>query len=205
MKALLINGSPHANGNTAIALKAIEQVFTENNVEVTTLHVGDKQLCGCFGCGACAKLGRCIHDDIVNEAAEAFAEADCLIVGSPVHYASPTGAVVSFMDRLFMCAQCDKRMKVGAAVAVARRAGTTATFDVLNKYFTISGMPVVSSNYWNNLHGGAQGDALQDEEGLQTMRTLARNALFLMRSIELGKKEFGLPEAEKKIKTNYIR
>lgn len=205
MKALLINGSPHANGNTALALKEIEKVFTDNGIEVETIQVGSKDIRGCIGCGKCSREGKCVFDDLVNGVAPKFEEADCLILGSPVYYASPNGTLISFLDRLFYSTSFDKRMKVGAAVVVARRGGTTASFDVLNKYFMISGMPVVSGQYWNILHGGSQGEVVQDEEGMQNMRTLANNAVFLMKSIALGKKEFDLPEKEPTKWTNFIR
>lgn len=205
MNALLINGSPHPNGNTARALKEIEKIFVENGIETRIVNVGNQPVSGCSGCYACVKTGECVKKDIVAEVAPLFEKADCLIVGTPVHYASPCGTVISFMDRLFYSSHADKRFKVGASVAVARRGGTTASLEVLDKYFTISGMPIVPSCYWNIAHGNLPGDIEKDEEGLQTMRTLARNAVFLMKSIALGKEAYGLPEPEKKIKTNFIR
>lgn len=205
MKVLLINGSPHAKGNTALALAEMEKIFAENGVETERVHVGNKAVRGCIACGRCYEAGQCVFDDIVNETAPKFEAADGLVVASPVYYASANGTLVSFLDRLFFSTGFDKTMKVGAAVTVARRSGTTATFDGLNKYFTISGMPVASSQYWNNLHGREQGEAAQDGEGLQTMRTLARNMTFLMKSIALGKEAFGLPEAEPWIPTHFIR
>lgn len=205
MKVLMINGSPRVDGNTAIALKEMEKAFEKNGIEVETVQIGNKAIRGCIACGTCAKKGQCVFDDAVNEVAPKFAEADGLVVASPVYYASPNGTLVSFLDRLFYSCHCDKRMKVGAAVAVARRGGLSATFDELNKYFTINSMPVAASNYWNSVHGGAKGDAEQDAEGLQTVRVLAENMSFLMKSIALGKEQIGLPEAEPKQYTNFIR
>lgn len=205
MKVLMINGSPHAKGNTAIALAEMQKVFAEEGIETEILHVGNQAIRGCIACNSCAKNGKCVFDDAVNVAAEKLQEADGLVVGTPVYYASANGTLVSFLDRLFYSASFDKRMKVGAAVAVARRGGLTATFDELNKYFTISGMPVASSQYWNGVHGTAPGEAEQDAEGLQIMRTLARNMSFLMKSIVLGKEHYGLPPKEPRVGTNFIR
>lgn len=205
MKVLIINGSPRKDGNTTMAIKEMEKIFAESGVEFETMQIGDQDIRGCKACGACKKLGRCIFNDAVNEAAPKFKEADGLVIASPVYYASANGTLVSFMDRLFQSAPIDKTMKVGASIAVARRGGCSATFDELNKYFTIAGMPVASSQYWNSVHGGAKGEAEQDLEGLQTMRTLARNMVFLMRSIELGKEKYGLPEKEEHAWTNFIR
>ncbi|HAN41968.1 MAG TPA: flavodoxin family protein [Sphaerochaeta sp.] len=205
MKVLIINGSPRKDGNTTMAIKEMEKIFAESGVEFETMQIGDQDIRGCKACGACKKLGRCIFNDAVNEAAPKFKEADGLVIASPVYYASANGTLVSFMDRLFQSAPVDKTMKVGASIAVARRGGCSATFDELNKYFTIAGMPVASSQYWNSVHGGAKGEAEQDIEGLQTMRTLARNMVFLMRSIELGKEKYGLPEKEEHAWTNIIR
>jgi multimeric flavodoxin WrbA len=205
MKVLLINGSPKRDGNTALALREMEQIFSQEGVEVETIHVGTQDIRGCIACGGCFRQGKCVFDDLVNDVAEKFREADGLVVASPVYYASPNATLIALLDRLFYSSRFDKRMKVGASVAVARRGGCSATFDMLNKYFTISGMPVASSQYWNSVHGGAPGDAQQDAEGLQTMRTLARNMTFLMKSIALGKQQFGLPEVEKREVTNFIR
>lgn len=205
MKVLMINGSPKANGNTAHALAQMRQIFEEYGVEVEYLHVGNKEIRGCVGCGTCYKAGKCFMDDIVNETAQKFEECDGMVIGSPVYYAAANGTLVSFLNRLFYSTRFDKRMKVGASVAVARRGGCSATFDQLNKYFTIAGMPVASSQYWNSVHGAKPGEAEDDEEGLQTMRTLAHNMVFLMRSIELGKEKYGLPEREKPARTNFIR
>lgn len=205
MKVLMINGSPRVGGNTAVALKEMEKAFLKNGIEVETMQIGNKAIRGCIACGTCNKKGRCVFDDEVNEAAAKFVEADGLVIASPVYYASANGTLITFLDRLFMSCKCDKRMKVGASVAIARRGGLSATFDEMNKYFTISSMPVVSSNYWNSVHGGAPGQAEQDEEGLQTVRVLADNMSFLIKSIALGKEQFGLPEAEQKVFTNFIR
>ena len=205
MKVLMINGSPRKDGNTAIALKEMEKAFEKNGIEVETMQIGNQAIRGCIACGTCATKGQCVFDDAVNEAAPKFAEADGLVIASPVYYASANGTLVSFLDRLFYSCKCDKRMKVGASVAVARRGGLSATFDELNKYFTINSMPVAASNYWNSVHGGAKGDAEQDAEGLQTVRVLAENMSFLMKSIALGKEQIGLPEAEQKMYTNFIR
>ena len=207
MKVLLINGSPHAKGSTFTALNEAALTLEKEGIETEILHVGNQAIRGCIACGKCREIGRCIFDDAVNEAAKKFAEADGLIVGSPVYYASANGTLISFLDRLFYSTsrQFDKTMKVGAAVVSARRGGNTATFDELNKYFTICGMPVVSSQYWNQIHGNNADEAVQDAEGMQTMRTLGRNMAFLMKSIALGKEAFGLPKTEEKVATNFIR
>ena len=205
MKVLILNGSPKDNGNTALALREMMPIFEEAGIEVDYVHVGHLTIKGCTGCAACFKLGKCVQDDIVNVVSEKFKECDGMIVASPVYYASANGALVALLDRLFYSTRIDKRMKVGASVAVARRGGCSATFDQLNKYFTISGMPVASSQYWNMLHGAKAGEVTQDAEGLQTVRTLARNMAFLMKSIALGKERYGLPEKEKRCATNFIR
>lgn len=205
MKVLLINGSPKASGNTALALKEMASIFAEQGIETETIHVGNKPIRGCVACNGCEKKGKCVFDDMVNEVAPKFEAADGIVVGSPVYYAGPNATVTAFMDRLFYSTSFDKTMKVGACAVVCRRGGASATFDRLNKYFTISGMPVASSRYWNSVHGMAPGEAEQDEEGLRTMRTLARNMAFLMKSIALGKEAFGLPEVEQGPVTNFIR
>ena len=205
MKVLLINGSPKSNGNTAAALREMEAVFASEQIETEILHVGNQAIRGCIGCGKCAEAGRCVFDDLVNEAAPKFEACDGLVAGSPVYYASANATLVAFLTRLFYSTHFDKTMKVGAAVVAARRGGLSATFDELNKFFTISGMPVASSQYWNSIHGAAPGEASQDAEGLQTMRTLARNMTFLMRSIALGKERYGLPQRESFQRTNFIR
>ena len=205
MKVLLINGSPHSEGNTAIALKEMAAVFEKNGIETEMIQVGNQAIRGCVACGGCGAKGACVFDDIVNEVAPKFEAADGLVIGSPVYYASANGTLISFLDRLFYSSGFDKTMKVGASVTIARRGGCSATFDELNKYFTISGMPVASGNYWNSVHGRVPGEAAQDQEGLQTMRVLANNMSFLIKSIALGKETFGLPEKEEKIATHFIR
>ena len=205
MKVLMLSGSPKDKGNTALALAEMEKVFLAEGIEVVTVQVGNQAVRGCIACGGCSKTGKCVFDDVVNEIAPIFREADGLVVGSPVYYASANATLVAVLDRLFYSTGFDKTMKVGASIVVARRGGCSATFDELNKYFTISGMPVASSQYWNSIHGGAPGEAKEDAEGLQTMRTLARNMAFLMKSIALGKEKYGLPEKEPRQVTNYIR
>ncbi len=205
MKVLMINGSPHAKGNTYLALHEMEKVFAEEEIETEILHIGNKDIRGCIACNSCAKNETCVFDDPVNETASKFEECDGLVVASPVYYASANATLVAFLDRLFYSTPFDKTMKVGASVVAARRGGLSSTFDELNKYFTISGMPVASSQYWNSIHGREQGEAQQDPEGLQTMRTLARNMSFLMKSIALGKEKYGLPEKEAPSFTNFVR
>ena len=205
MKVLMINGSPRPNGNTSLALREMEAVFMAEGIETEIVQVGNKAIRGCIACGKCAEKGRCVFDDAVNEIAPKFEACDGLVVGSPVYFASANATLVAFLTRLFFSTPFDKTMKVGAAVVAARRGGLSATFDELNKFFTISGMPVASSQYWNSVHGREPGQAAQDAEGLQTMRTLARNMTFLMRSIELGKEKYGLPERETPQRTNFIR
>ena len=205
MKVLLINGSPRPKGNTAIALQEMEKIFAEQGIEVETIRVGHRDVRGCIACGRCKDTGRCAFDDVVNEIAQKFFECDGLVVGSPVYYASANATLVAVLDRLFFSAKFDKTMKVGAAVCSARRGGLTATFDELNKYFFISGMPVASGQYWNGVHGNSADEVKKDEEGMQMMRTLARNMSFLIKSIKLGKERFGLPEKEPHLWTNFIR
>lgn len=205
MKVLMVNGSPRSNGNTAIALNEMAGVFSKEGIETELVHIGNKDIRGCIACGSCMKSGKCVFDDIVNETAPKFEECEGVVIGSPVYYASANGTLISFLDRLFYSTPFDKTMKVGASVVVARRGGLSATFDEMNKYFTICGMPVASSQYWNSVHGREAGEAEQDGEGLQTMRTLARNMSFLMKSIALGREQFGLPEKEERISTHFIR
>lgn len=205
MRVLLVNGSPHANGSTYTALHEMEQIFLENGIETEMLHVGNQHIRGCIACGSCYKTGTCVFDDMVNEAAKKFEACDGIVVGSPVYYASANATLIAFLDRLFYSTRFDKTMKVGASVVSARRGGLSSTFDELNKYFTISGMPVASGQYWNSIHGNNAAEAVQDLEGLQIMRTLARNMSFLMKSIQLGKETFGLPEKEARVGTNFIR
>lgn len=205
MKVLMINGSPHAKGNTAIALEEMRKVFEAEGVETELLHIGNKDIRSCIACGTCFKKGSCVFEDEVNAAAEKFKACDGLVVGSPVYYASANATLVAFLTRLFYSTPFDKTMKVGAAVVAARRGGLSAAFDELNKFFTISGMPVASGQYWNSIHGREQGEAAQDAEGLQSMRTLARNMTFLMKSIALGKEKYGLPEKKPFKRTNFVR
>lgn len=205
MKVLMINGSPRANGNTATALHEMEKIFTQEGVETEILHVGNKDIRGCIGCRKCRETGKCVFDDLVNETAPKFEACDGLVVGSPVYYASANATLVAFITRLFYSTSFDKTMKVGASVVAARRGGLSTTFDELNKFFTISGMPVASGQYWNSIHGAAPGEAAGDAEGMQGMRTLARNMTFLMRGIALAKDQYGLPEKEPTQFTNFIR
>ena len=204
MKVLMINGSPHTNGATMRALEEMKNIFVSNNIDVEIITVGNKDIRGCIACTKCYDTGKCAFNDIVNDLSIKFEECDGLVIGSPVYYASANGTLISALDRLFYSTRFDKRMKVGASVAVARRGGITSTHDELNKYFTISGMPIASGQYWNGFYGSYDGED-QDLEGLQQMRTLANNMVFLMKSIALGKKEFGLPDREKSIRTNFIR
>lgn len=205
MKVLIINGSPRVGGNTALAVNEMTKIFAEEGIEADVMQIGAKAIRGCIACGKCSELGKCIFDDEVNEAAKKFEEADGLVIASPVYYASANGTLISFLDRLFYSSNFDMSMKVGASVVCARRGGCSATFDELNKYFTISNMPIASSQYWNSIHGRAKGEADLDEEGKQTMRTLARNMSFLMKSVALGKEKFGLPKKEDRVATNFIR
>ena len=205
MKVLMINGSPRPNGNTALALGEMEKIFTQEGIETELLHVGNKDIRGCIACTKCRTTGKCVFDDLVNEAAPKLEACDGLVVGSPVYYAAANATLTAFLTRLFYSTGFSKSMKVGAAVVAARRGGLSATFDELNKFFTISGMPIASSQYWNCVHGAAPGEAAQDAEGMQTMRTLARNMVFLMRGIALAKEQYGLPEKEAPARTNFIR
>ena len=205
MKVLLLNGSPKANGNTALALQEMAAVFAKEGIEAEIIHVGNKDIRGCVACGSCGRLGKCVFDDVVNEVAAKFEAADGLVIGSPVYYAGANATVMALLQRLFYSSHFDKTMKVGASVVVARRGGCSATYDEINKFFGISGMPIAPSQYWNSVHGGAPGQAAQDEEGMQTMRTLARNMAFLMKAIALGKEQYGLPEKERHAWTNFIR
>lgn len=205
MKILMLNGSPRANGNTALALGEMEKVFAAEGLETELIQVGNRDIRSCIACNRCGELGRCVFDDLVNEIAPKFEACDGLVVGSPVYYASANATLVALLTRLFYSTSFDKTMKVGACVAAARRGGLTATFDELNKFFTISGMPVAASQYWNGVHGAQPGEAAGDAEGLQTMRTLARNMSFLVKSIALGREKYGLPEREAAQVTNFIR
>ena len=205
MNVLMINGSPRKGGNTALALGEMERVFQGEGMETETIQIGGQDLRGCIACGFCMHNGRCVLDDLVNQVAPKFEACDGLVIASPVYYGSANGTLISFLDRLFYSTHFDKGMKVGAAVVAARRGGLSATFDELNKFFTIAGMPVASSCYWNSIHGRLPGEALQDAEGLRVMRTLARNMTFLMKSIALGREAYGLPEKEVPARTNFIR
>ena len=205
MKVLLINGSPKEKGNTAFALEQMAEVFAEQGIETEMIHVGNLLIRGCQGCGACYKIGHCVIDDIVNETAVKLAEADGMVVGSPVYYASPNGTLLSFLDRLFYSCSADLRMKVGASIVCARRGGTTAAMDVLNKYFTISEMPVASSTYWNIIHGAKPGQAAQDPEGIRTMRNLAKNMSYMIKAFAAARDTVELPAPEPKAFTNFIR
>ncbi len=205
MKVLILNGSPRKNGNTSIALNEVKKTLEQENIEVEMIQVGNMDISGCKGCLYCKEHGKCVKNDIVNELAVKLEQADGLVVGSPVYYAAANGTLVCLLNRLFYSTKFNKSMKVGASVAVARRGGCSATFDELNKYFTISGMPIASSQYWNSVHGRAPGDAENDGEGLQTMRTMAKNMAFLIKSIALGKEKYGLPEKEAPIMTSFIK
>ncbi|MBQ9531440.1 MAG: flavodoxin family protein [Eubacterium sp.] len=205
MKVVIINGSPRAQGNTSIAIDEMVKVFKSENVETEIYQIGNKNIRGCIACGACMPTGRCAFNDVVNEISASFEEADGLVIATPVYYANANATLIACLDRMFYSSHFDKTMKVGASVVCARRGGLSATYDQLNKYFSISSMPIVSSNYWNSIHGRMPGEAINDPEGLQTMRLLATNMVFLMKSIALGKKEYGLPDKEDKIFTHFIR
>ncbi len=205
MKVLMLNGSPHANGNTYTALHEMEKVFADQKIETEIIQVGNQAVRSCVACGSCGQKGACVFNDLVNVIAPKFERCDGLVVGSPVYYASANATLVACLTRLFYSTHFDKTMKVGASVVAARRGGLSAAFDELNKFFTISGMPVASGQYWNSIHGRTPGEASQDAEGLQGMRTLARNMAFLMKSIALGKEQYGLPEKEAPQRTNFIR
>lgn len=205
MNVLMINGSPRKDGNTTIAVNEMVKIFESENIEVEVVQVGTMDIRGCIACGSCHKTGKCVFDDIVNTLHDKLAAADGVVIASPVYYASANGSLISLLDRLFYSNRSDLTMKVGASIAIARRGGASATFDELNKYFTISGMPIVSSYYWNSVHGRDKGEAVEDVEGLYTMRMLAKNMVFLMKSIALGKNEYGMPEREIRKATNFIR
>lgn len=202
-KVLLINGSPKSNGCTYTALKEMVKVFDSEGVEAEIVHIGSKDIRGCIGCGKCSQEGKCVFNDIVNETAPKFEAADALVVGSPVYYASPNGTLISFLDRLFYSTPFSKHMKIGASVVNCRRGGNTASFDVLNKYFSISNMPVAPSTYWNMTHGFTPDDVLKDKEGLQTMRNLAKNIAFMIKAFSEAKDKYGLPNIEKTERTSF--
>lgn len=205
MKVMMVNGSPHPNGNTATALAEMDKIFKTEGIETELVHIGIKPIRGCIACRACATKGKCVFDDAVNETAKLFEECDGLVVGTPVYYASANATTIAYLDRLFFSTHFDKTMKVGAAVVISRRGGSSSTFDEMNKYFSICGMPIATSQYWNMAYGREQGEAAKDAEGMQTMRVLARNMTFLMRSIALGKEKYGMPEKEEWVATNFIR
>ena len=205
MKVLIVNGSPRIKGNTTIAVNEMVKEFDIQGIETEIMHIGNQDIRGCIACGTCAKKGQCVFDDAVNKAAPVFEEADGLVIATPVYYASANATIIAFLDRLFYSTGFDKTMKVGASVVVARRGGLSSTFDEMNKYFTISGMPVASAEYWNSVHGREAGDAAFDAEGLYNMRVLARNMSFLMKSIALGKEKYGLPEREEHQWTHFVR
>ena len=202
-KVLLINGSPKPNGCIYTALNEMVKIFNNENIEAEILHIGNKDIRGCIACNRCKQEGKCVFDDIVNATAEKFEKADGLVIGSPVYYASPNGTLISFLDRLFYSTPFSKHMKVGASVVNCRRGGNTASFDVLNKYFSISGMPVVSSTYWNMTHGFTPDDVQKDKEGLQTMRNLARDMAFMINAIKDAKEKYGLPEQQREFITSF--
>lgn len=205
MKVLLINGSPREKGNTQIALEEMIKVFEQENIEVELVHLGQQAIRGCIACMSCKKTGHCVFNDVVNEVAKKFEECDALVVGTPVYYGSANATLIAFLTRLFYSTSFDKTMKVGASVVVARRGGISSTYDEINKFFAISGMPIASSQYWNAIHGRTPGEVQEDLEGLQTMRVLARNVSFLVKSIHDGKEKYGLPEKESFQATNFIR
>jgi multimeric flavodoxin WrbA len=211
MKVLLVNGGPHKEGCTYTALEEISKTLNKEGIDTEIFWVGNKPISGCIACKTCSTKGECVFDDVVNEFVEKAVKADGFIFGTPVHYASATGAITSFMDRAFYSASCGKNKdaflyKPAAAICSARRAGTTATYDQLNKYFGISQMPIISSRYWNMVHGGNPEEVKQDKEGMQIMRILGRNMAYFLKCIEAGKKAgIKLPEAEKTEFTNFIR
>ena len=202
-KVILLNGSPHAHGCTATALLEMIKVFESEGIETELIQVGTKNIRGCIACGTCGKNGKCVFDDLVNEVAPKFEAADGLVIGSPVYYGSPNGNLLSFLDRLFYSTSFSKHMKVGASVVSCRRGGNSASFDVLNKYFTISSMPVASSTYWNQVHGFTAEDVKKDLEGLQTMRNLARSMSFMIKAFADAKEKYGYPELEKNAFTSF--
>lgn len=205
MKVLGINGSPRKDGNTTLALNEMKKIFDQEEIEFEIVHIGSKDIRGCIACNQCGKIGKCVFNDIVNELASKFEKSDGLVIASPVYYASANATLIACLDRLFYSTPFDKTMKVGASVVCARRGGCSATFDELNKFFTISNMPIASSQYWNSIHGREIGEAAQDEEGRQTLRVLARNMSFLIKSIALGREKYGLPEQENWTPTHFIR
>lgn len=204
-KVLILNGSPRENGNIALALNEMKQVFDELGVSYDYYQLGKMDIRGCIACETCRGTGKCVFNDIVNELSQKFEEADGLVIASPVYYGSANGTLMSALQRMFYSTHFDKSLKVGASVVSARRSGCTATFDELNKFFTLSNMPVATSQYWNNIYGWEPGEAKVDDEGRQVMRVLARNMVFLLRSITLGKEQIGLPAEEDRVWTNFTR
>lgn len=206
MKVLLVNGSPRIKGCTYTALQEVANTLNQQGIETEIFQVGAKPICGCIGCGVCSKTGKCFMNDVVNEFVEKAASADAFVFGSPVHYAAASGSITSFLDRAFYSGGSVFADKPGAAVVSCRRGGATATFDQINKYFTICNMPIVSSQYWNMVHGNTPEEVVQDEEGMQTMRTLGSNMAWLLKCIEAGKKAgIAMPVREEKLRTNFIR
>ncbi|MCR5107623.1 MAG: flavodoxin family protein [Lachnospiraceae bacterium] len=205
IKVLMLNGSPRENGNIALAFNEMEGVFKESGVEYENILLGRGVIRGCIACETCRKNGKCVFEDIVNELAVKFEAADGLVIGSPVYYGSANGTLMSALQRLFYSTDFDKSLKVGASIVSARRSGCTATFDELNKFFTLSNMPVASSQYWNNIYGWEPGEGRVDDEGRQVMRVLARNMVFLMESIKFGKDHIGIPQTEQRVWTNFTR
>ena len=206
MNVLMLNGSPRTNGNIALAFQEMEQVFRENGIGVENIQLGKQVIRGCIACESCRKTHKCVFDDIVNKLAEKFEAADGLVIGSPVYFGSANGTLMSALQRLFYSTSFDKSLKVGASVVSARRSGCTATFDELNKFFTLVNMPVATSQYWNNIYGWEPGEGKADAEGRQVMRVLARNMVFLMKSIALGKQELIVPGSEEqRVWTNFFR
>ena len=204
-KVLMINGSPRQNGNIALAFSEMEKIFEENGVEYENIQIGRMDIRGCIACETCRNTGKCVFDDIVNELSQKLEEADGLVIGSPVYYGSANGTLMAALQRMFYSNHSDKSLKVGASIVSARRSGCTATFDELNKFFTLSNMPVATSQYWNNIYGWEPGEGSVDDEGRQVMRVLARNMVFLMKSIALGKEQAGLPDTEEHVWTNFTR
>lgn len=203
MKVLILNGSPRANGCTARALKEVEETLHQEGIETETIVIGNSSVRGCIACRTCTKTNKCIFDDLVNEIAPKFEQADGLIIGTPVYFAGANGTILSFLDRLFFSTHFDKSMKVGASIISSRRAGSTSAYDEINKYFGISNMPIVSSTYWNEVHGSNEKDVEKDLEGLQTMKNLAKNMAFLIKAIHLGKEKYGMPQLQREVFTNF--
>lgn len=206
MKVILVNGSGHKEGCTYTALKEVANTLEKNGVETEIFQVGNKEITGCIGCGACLKTGKCFRNDLVNEFIDKAKEADGFVFGSPVHYAAASGMLTGLLDRAFYGRGALFAGKPGAAVVSCRRGGASAAFDQINKYFTISNMPIVSSQYWNQVHGNTPEEVVKDEEGMQTMRTLGNNMAWLLKCIEAGKRSgVDFPEREPALKTNFIR